>query len=627
MDIEAAIPGPGVLNLLNPDANPVDVVLLWIDETLNVPAVTLLFPESTNSHRVEKEKIRKWKNGVDEPSSQSILLFSSALKSVAANKLITDTDFVSEKLLGDGISAWLLIAAALARLEKKSQIIVRPLIKKCLEENFFADDTSFKLAKKVQEVGESWPELRELGVQVWNELWRTTEKKIGAQKRTYAAIERLQTLAEQQDPNGKTVYHYFWMRARWSVLSGQYEEALALYKQAFDLATYRAGAQTKEIIQEAVCLAGLFEKKTFLKQLKNVGIAVGLFHKNKGEQAFEDWESEQFSEQLLYIFPITGRFPESIPSLLRDKADAHEICPLNEPDTLKPDLKRPDRVRAINYADGSVCRWPQLRFFVAQNNYEAVNSLITAGADVNQLDNKGATALLVAIKLALKTGDRRVLDRLLVPPYKSESLNTPTPRQRITPLYRAIELGEPDVVRCLLLKGANPDCHFLPDKQTALYYAVSLLWRLTYPKRLHKQLLQRMLECPDLMQKDVLRRHGVNSAGIYGENQKFLYENSELLNEVVKTILEDELGRHSKPNMMQIIRWLLIAGANPNAGHQYPVPGRTPLMLAAESNLVQVFALMVEKFEGNPLQRDADGQDSYDIARSFNALDIMAYMG
>jgi hypothetical protein len=36
---------------------------------------------------------------------------------------------------------------------------------------------------------------------------------------------------------------------------------------------------------------------------------------------------------------------------------------------------------------------------------------------------------------------------------------------------------------------------------------------------------------------------------------------------------------------------------------------------------------MVEKFEGNPLQRDADGQDSYDIARSFNALDIMAYMG
>jgi hypothetical protein len=80
---------------------------------------------------------------------------------------------------------------------------VRPLIKKCLEENFFADDTSFKLAKKVQEVGESWPELRELGVQVWNELWRITEKKIGAQKRTYAAIERLQTLAEQQDPNGK----------------------------------------------------------------------------------------------------------------------------------------------------------------------------------------------------------------------------------------------------------------------------------------------------------------------------------------------------------------------------------------------------------------------------------------
>ncbi len=613
--LKQEIPGVNLDSLLDQKICPVNTVLAWIDDRLNQPIDNFLFPQSTGSDRVEKEKLRKWRLGIDTPSNTSIILLNTELKKRAAD-IFTN----------DAIAVWLLSAAALQRIEKSLKYSVRSLILQYLKVKKFQHNASSKLIEQVHAVGETWPELRNRGARVWSELWRTTPKHAGDQARTWTAIDQLQVLAQEKDPTGKTTYHYEWMKARWHALSGQYPEALHHYENAFELATYRAGHQIKDIINETACLAGLLKKKTLLKQLKHVGIAMGLFHKDKDKDAFEDWEFDQFANQLPLTFPNEGRFLESRPDLLESEIKNHKSLTKENIDALQPDLKTPNRVRTVIQDDGSVCRWPQLRLFAASGNHEAVEALLAAGADTDQLDSKGASALLVALRLALDENDRTVLDVLLKHEHSSETLNTPTPRQRYTPLYRAIELGQPDVVQRLLLKGAKPDRVFLPDKQTALHFAVSLLSRITHPQRMQQQLFRQMMQDPDLMQRDVLRRQGIALAGSYGDNQEHLQQHPELLMKAVQILFNDELHRHSKHRLAEIICLLLTSGADPNAAHGYPVPGRTPLMLAAESDLVEIFALMVEKYGGKSLQADAHGQASLDIARSFKAWRVQTYL-
>ncbi|WP_349816616.1 ankyrin repeat domain-containing protein [Acidovorax sp. SUPP3334] len=70
----------------------------------------------------------------------------------------------------------------------------------------------------------------------------------------------------------------------------------------------------------------------------------------------------------------------------------------------------------------------------------------------------------------------------------------------------------------------------------------------------------------------------------------------------------------------------LEAGAQPNASHSYPTRGRTPLMLAAENDLPELFNLMCCRHGGDPLQPDAEGHSCWDIARSFGAWEVMGYL-
>ncbi|RQR29514.1 ankyrin repeat domain-containing protein [Burkholderia sp. Bp9143] len=52
---------------------------------------------------------------------------------------------------------------------------------------------------------------------------------------------------------------------------------------------------------------------------------------------------------------------------------------------------------------------------------------------------------------------------------------------------------------------------------------------------------------------------------------------------------------------------------NPNAPHDLPAAGRTPLMLAAESDCKKSLDLML-RYGGDPLQSDANGKSCLCIA-------------
>jgi hypothetical protein len=415
------------------------------------------------------------------------------------------------------------------------------------------------------------------------------------------------------------------MKGRWHVLSGQHQEALPHYEQAFELASYRAGHQIKDLVSEASCIAAFLGKKSFLKRLKHVGIALGLFRKPENGVTLEDWEFDQFAQQLPMIFPAQGRFAECQHDLTAQPMQGFLFLDQDTLSKTLPDLKTVNRVRAVNFANGAVRRWPQLRLFATFGLLEHVKALLDAGASVDDLDSSGGSALLCALQHAESTGQRKVLDLLLAQPHQGATINALTHRKQLTPLMCAIDLGLPDVVETLVAQSADVEQRALTDKRSPLYYLVSQLFHKVNPEGMLFTLTQKMMEEPDVVLQDTLRRFGVGMAGTFGTDTTGLRSHPELAIAAAKLLVRRHVSRHTASNLLRIAALLLKAGANPNASHTYPVPGRTPLMLAAESDLLALFDLMV-RHGGDPLRPDAMGQNCSQIARSFQARQILNYL-
>lgn len=607
--VEAALPGPNLTLLLAADEGPVRVTLEWLDGQVGLPIEKLVFPASSGSDRVEQEKIRKWRAGIDIPATQSIRLLSKQLEERGE--------------LAERSAVWILLASALARLERTWGAPLRPLILAHLEDGGL-DQRSLAsfLSEMVQQVGHAWPELAVPGRKLWYDLQRTTQKSVGDRDHTWLKIGALERAASQCDPEGRTAYHYEWMKARWHVLSGQYQEALPHYDRAFELDCYRAGHQIKDLISEASCIAAFLAKKPFLKRLKHVGIALELFRRPEGSAVLEDWEIDQFAQHLPLKFPPQGRFVEAPGDLAMDPMPGLLVIDKEALSKMQPDLREVGRVRAVHFANGEVRRWPQLRLFASFGRHEEVKRLLDAGACVDDLDSSGASALLCAIQRAEATGERAALDLLLAKSHQVATLNALTSRKRLSPLMCAIDLGLPEVVEALIAQGVDVEQKALTDSQSPLYYLVSQLFFKLQPAYMLDFLSQKMMEEPDTVLRDTLRRFGVGMAGIFGSSVSGPRTHPELAVFVAKLLVDRHASRHSVSKLMRISELLLEAGANPNAPHKYPVAGRTPLMLATESDLPALFSLMLDH-GGDPLRPDSVGQNCAQIARSFGATRVL----
>lgn len=134
-----------------------------------------------------------------------------------------------------------------------------------------------------------------------------------------------------------------------------------------------------------------------------------------------------------------------------------------------------------------------------------------------------------------------------------------------------------------------------------------------------------MMAEPDVVLQDTLRRFGVGMAGTFGSSASGPRSHPELVIFIAKLLVDRHASRHSVSKLMRIAELLLEAGANPNAPHKYPEAGRTPLMLAAESDLPELFCLMLEH-GGDPLRPDAAGKNCAQIARSFGAWRVLHWL-
>lgn len=608
------MPGPELGQLTSADRNPLEVTFQWLDELLGQGFEKVLYPQSVGPDRVEQEKLRKWRTGVDTPSTQSLKLLRQGIqRSPMEGK-------------DAAVALWMTLASALTRTEKTAGPGFKPQV--CRHLSGGRPDRATvrsRLEDAVARVAVTWPTLALAGQRLWFDLKRTTPKRPGDRARAWQAIDALQAQADTHDPQGRTAYHYPWMRGRWHVLSGDYQEALPHYQRAYSLACYRAGYQLKDLIREATCIAAFLEKRPFLKQLKHVGIALGLFQKQPDTAVLEEWEIEQLARQLPLLFPPTGRFTEAPSDWSHMAATGLMQISQESVARFQPDLQSPNRVRAVHFEDGSVRRWPQLRIFSSFGRAVEVAALLQAGATVDALDSSGASALLCALQHAEATGDRAALDLLLAQPHLPVTLNAVTRRKRLTPLMCAIDYGAPDVVKALLIQGAAPNQRALTDDLSPLYQLCSRLLIAHQPQRAAAILTDRALQEPDLVMQDTMRRFGIDMAGTFGADTNRMRSTPGLVAAIAKQLMQQHARQRSASSLMEIAALLLEAGAQPNAAHAYPARGRTPLMLAAENDLPELFDLMC-RHGGEPRQPDAAGHDCWHIARSFGAVKVMAYL-
>lgn len=619
VQLQAHCPGPDLGRLLDVGRLPIATVFEWLDEkagseTADGKLEKLLYPGTTGDAKSSRDKIGKWRSGVDLPSGQSL-------------KLLLDDLRAEPRMRGhaDAAGAWLLTARALSYFDRLGSAPVRPLLRARLEAVLPDGSLRLRLQRLVTEAGSAWPEMADLGRHLWCDLRRTTLKTAGDQTDTWRRIQAMGDLSSRLDPGGKTAYHLAWMNGRWHALSGRFEDALPHFKDAFQLACYRAGHQVKDIIEDALCIAAFLGDKVFVKQLKQVGIVLGLFQRLGKAAVAQPWELEQFAQQLLVRFPPQGRFVESDPDLSDSLTPGLMMISPSKVAAIQPDLRNPERVRAVHFSNGIVRRHPQLRLFASFGEIAKVEALLGAGASVDALDSSGASALLCAMQYAHDAGEHGVLDLLLRASHQISTLNALTERKKLTPLMCAVDLGEPDVVMRLLEMGADADQLALTDHQSPLYYTVSKIEGRIHPERMFERLSMALTSEPDAVGKDALRRFGVASAGVFGDDRSLLRTAPLLALQTASAMVDVHVRRYSVEKLRQIVASLLRFGANPNRGHKYPTPGRTPLMLAAESDIPAVFELMVDN-RGDPLQPDAEGQNCFQIATAFRAYRVLAWL-
>lgn len=614
---------PDSSSFLSPEEYPLEVVFNWADPGGSRVLAKAAFPETSDLALDNREKVTRWADGTQLPDLASLKLFVDAL---AKN----GTD--AQKRKAPALLKWLLLARALTWFERQAHPLhLKQFLQWHINRGHREWDIGRILSLAAIEAGKKLEVLKEPFGKLYISLTLTKPKTDGDRAKAEAELTDFAKRLEMHDSEGRSRYALEWYRGRWHILSGEYEEALEHYRLAVTHSAYRAGEMWKEIVAEAMALAGYVgNAKPFLKQLKHQAIALGLFVEPGEDNAVvEDWELEDLRKRFQHIFPRQGRFVEveqpdddvgALPFLMYDRESLAGR---------EPNYRKPDQVATVLTIDNQVRRWSQLSLYATFGSLDVVKKLLEKGASVDALDNSDGSALLGAIQRAADSNEREVLDLLLTYSHSKATLNQRTARKRLTPLIRAIDYGEPDVVAKLLAMGADANLRGHVDDQTPLYLCTRNMGGLRAASSLRQMLLESISSDQDLVLRETLRRYGVGVAGVFGDKRSVFDAmrnpvGHEIFGKVVDLIIEEFIGRHTAAKQLQIAEHLLAHGANPNASHSYPAAGRTPLMLAVENDSPEAVELLM-RHGGDPFIRDASGHDCRVIARGFKSGNVVKH--
>ncbi|WP_419536702.1 hypothetical protein [Endozoicomonas sp.] len=261
------------------------------------------------------------------------------------------------------------------------------------------------------------------------------------------------------------------------------------------------------------------------------------------------------------------------------------------------------------------------------------------GASPNILSDSNDSPILSAIAEITETGDRRCYELLKDVKHDKNTINARTDKKRLTPLSCAVETCDPDIVRQVILMGAEPDKKAQTVLQTPLYQCMTYFSLLVRPEYCIGLDIKRLFD-NDSATLESIRRHAGGVAGIdhsdVSDFKNSLIEADEawkrnLTHALLSSGYKKLIDRINRGKLLEIVSILLENGADPNAPQMSPVKGYTPFMLAAENDAVESFAMMAESTQkkGNIYQNvliDGKYEDCWSIAYKWRSSKVLAYM-
>lgn len=616
------MPGPNPTLLFGANSSAVATVLTWAEG--NLPGWNRYYSGlNGDENKNKRDRINRWKSGSELPT----LAYIKGIQSWSNGPW-------PELLDWNHLKFWLLVARAIdwARQSDTGQTLVAEVRLQLWGAN--PTKSYPEAAKEVQilastKLKPTFP----LVAKLQNELKRTKRNGNIDSDELGIAIEKLRGLLAEIDSESTTTYWVDWHEARWYVFSGDLKAANELYKKAFDGCLYRSGQNLELILQEARSVAASLNSpdKNFLKKISNMSVLFGLvkpFSKksiadrsNKSSDFFEDWEISLWKADLEVIFPAEGRF------YLHDSVDVvDQTGPLifSDIENIKPDFRYPDRI--IKIGDTWKKKFPQIVFFCMQENAEVVQKLLGKGATVNCESSSGDTPIQIALEclnvfdIPLKSLDRKMWDIISNCDNASEKINSRTHKRKLLPLVIAVKSGLPDVVSKVLELGADVSCRGETDEQTALNVCIKLIGAIKHPDEFLKTQSEMGLT-PDVLES--IRRHTNGMVSELNSKQHYsdLYDTEFYQNfrkKTLDTLRTRMLQNYRIEDLQEIASMLLKAGSDPNAEHESPLRGYTPLMLATqldEDSMVEKMLICGGKPDKTYYDQKAKDQlDCWDIA-------------
>jgi hypothetical protein len=560
----------------------------------------------------EKDKHQRWIKEKELPSEMGIKLFIQKLKKNGLEDSISRS--VGLTLLLSRSVSWFLLNNK--HIDKTNYLIKpqKPIL-----------PLKFNFSKKSIEI------IQELNLQLG-----------GAKNKSENDITRYSTLIADLEKRIKTetkesYSEFLWIpqyhTAKLRLLSGCANEAIKLYKKVFYAVVYRVGIDQKRIFRESLILAAYTQNKVFLNQLKYFGIHFGLFAQiEKNDQEVQDWEIIQWSGEFKQYFKkeqfLNGLYPKT------KHSETSQVGPpyIIESEKFKPDYRNINR--RFKYGGSNQLIAPQIIYFMINNNYEIFERLLKKGADINVFSSSMDTPLLISLQAMNVTNslysitppsfDERYFKLITKHKHHSKTVNQTTIKQKLLPLMCAIETGRIDFVERLLTMGVEVDKKSTFDQITPLYNCIQIIG-LKMDKDKHAKMLHSNIESPQSLES--IRR---TSYGVMGLDSSQISEfmnankNSYILKKIKKPLICKYLSifesKIKRKNLVEIAKMLLKSEASPNIINNTPRGAFTPMMLAAELDLVDLFSVMLEKHKGSPFL-----ESSSDRIPKFNCWDV-AYM-
>jgi ankyrin repeat protein len=423
-------------------------------------------------------------------------------------------------------------------------------------------------------------------------------------------LEKVNNYLSEYDKDNEMSYFYYWMNGRYLLHCGELDEALKMYKIAFEQVLYRNNEATQKIVKEAILIASRIPTpdKAFINRLRNIS---GLFHveilpaeftnpKKKKTEVIESWEIDAYAQFFNSYFTKESFFPGAV----YPDFSAVPYGVVLDDQQHKLDIKNPDKVISVGMDGGLVKRMPQLVYYAWNADEDTVDALIEAGAHVDKIAKiSNESALLMAVqamqvnRFPIKNLSDRMFNTIAAKRHTSETVNLITAKRRLTALGCAIQTGRLDIVKKVVELGADIDQRHDVGFETPLFTCIGLLIH-------HKRPITAAIHAEKTKFSDLnLRSLMANNVGLVPHDKEGLIQYlrekesdatySSIMDKIKAIEIDSILQNTSIEGFREIAKYLIAQGADVNAKHDMALKGFTPLMLAAELDEAELCEYML----------------------------------